>query len=336
MKLVGIKALKPGAKLSAPIYSVSGKMILGQGTVLTQAYIDKLKSLKIYSVYIEDDKFDDVEIIDAIDYTTRTIATQVLNEVVKLAAGGKEFDEYKAKEMARRIIEDVKSNNKDNINLFCNMVMDDNIIAHSITVCILASLIADRMQYNFDKMWDLAVGAILHDIGRENSQEELPEHTQKGFDILRKCQGLSLHSSIVAYQHHENFDGSGYPRGLKGDQISEFSRIVSIADFYDTMLAFSTPEKPIMPHQVYEDILARSGTVFDPEIVKIFRDTVAIYPNGCVVEINDGRRGVVIRQNRGTPHRPVIRTFAEGENAVQEDVDLVKNLTVFIREVILD
>lgn len=336
MKLVGVKSLKPGAKLSAPIYSSSGKMILGQGTELTQAYIDKLKSLKIYSVYIEDDKFDDVKIIDAIDYTTRTIANQVLNEVVKLAAGGKEFDEYKAKEMARRIIEDVKSNNKDNVNLFCNMVMDDDIIAHSITVCILSALIGDRMQYNFDKMWDLAVGAILHDIGRENSQEELPEHTQKGFDILRKCHGLSLNSSIVAYQHHENFDGSGYPRGLKGEQISEFSRIVSLADFYDSMLSFSTPEKPIMPHHVYEDILARSGTVFDPEIVKIFRDTVAIYPNGCVVEMNDGRRGVVIRQNSGTPHRPVVRIFAEGGCESQEEIDLVKNPTVFICEVILD
>lgn len=334
MRLISLKSLRPGEILSSPIYSTSGRKILGEGVALTQVYIDRLKNMKVFAVYVEDEAFKDVEIADPIDYTTRNIATQVLDEVITQASMGELFNEYKAKELAKRILEDVKSVSKENINLFSSMVMDDYLITHSITVCILSILIGDKLQYNFNQLWDLAVGSILHDIGRENAAEENPEHVTKGFEILRKCRGLSLMSSIVAYEHHENFDGSGYPRGLKGKNISEFSRIVSIADFYDSNLSTADSENPIMPHEVYEEILANSGKKFDPDIVRVFRDTVAIYPNGCMVLLNNNKKGVVIRQNPGIPQRPVVRLL--GQEAKQDDIDLAKNLTVFVKKVILE
>lgn len=337
MRLVSVKSLKPGTVLGSPIYSSSGRKILGDGVVLTPLYISRLKEMKIFAVYVEDEAFKDVEITDPIDYTTRNIATQVLDEVISQASMGELFDEYKAKDIARRILEDVKSASKDSINLFSSMAMDDYLITHSVTVCILSILIGDKLKYNFNQLWDLAVGSILHDIGRENSREESPEHVAKGFEILRKCRGLSLMSSIVAFEHHENFDGSGYPRGLKANNISEFSRIVSIADFYDTQLFSSDPDNPVMPHQVYEEILANSGKRFDPSIVTVFRDTVAIYPNGCMVLLNNNKKGVVVRQNPSMPHRPVVRLIdVDKDDEQQEDIDLTVNLTVFVDKLILE
>ena len=92
------------------------------------------------------------------------------------------------------------------------------------------------MSFSYGNTYNVVTAALIHDLGRENTIEEAPEHVKKGFDILRKCRGIDLHSSIVCFEHHENFDGSGYPRAFKGDQISEFSRIVRVADIYDEIL----------------------------------------------------------------------------------------------------
>lgn len=335
MRLVSLKSLKPGQVLGYPIYSTKGRKILAERVKLTQMYIDRLEQMKVFAVYIEDEAFKDIELTEPIDYSTRNIAMQVLNEVITRASKGWLFNEYEVKELARRIVEDVNSVNKDNINLFSSMVVDDYLTTHLIKVCILSILIGDKLNYNFNQLCDLAVGSILHDVGKDSFEEKSPEHVVKGFEILRRYRGLSLMSSIVAYEHHENFDGTGYPRGLKGQEISEYSRIVSIANYYDTRLSASTVDNPIMPHQVYEEILANSGKRFDPDIVKVFGESITIYPSGCMVMLNNNKKGVVVSQNPGMPHRPVVRILTKARDNRQEDIDLSKNFTIFVEKVMI-
>jgi HD-GYP domain-containing protein (c-di-GMP phosphodiesterase class II) len=213
-------------------------------------------------------------------------------------------------------------------------VIDDFIIEHSINVSILSVFMGNHMNYNYNQLCDLAAGAMIHDVGRQNKKEEDLEHVQKGFDVMRKCRGLSLHSSIVCYEHHENFDGSGYPRKLKGAQISEFTKIIRVADMYDDLLhCFGNGDVPMMPHQAYENILAAAGSIIDPAMVEVFRDTIIFYPNGCTVLLSNGLTGVVVRQNQGIPQRPVVRTF-NGSGIIGE-VDLMKSLTLSIKDVVL-
>jgi len=331
MRLVGISVLKYGEKLAYPIYSTSGKVILNAGAVITEAYIDKLKKLGIFTVYIDDNKFNDIQITDAVNFKTKTQASQKFKQVYELFQKNKPLDEYLIVDVVKLIVEDIKSNGTNSINFISSIVMDDYLTGHSVNVCILSILIGNNMKYCFNQLVELGVGAFVHDIARENAGEEMCQHVQKGFEVMKRYRGISLNSAKLIYEHHENYDGSGYPRGVSGNSISEFAKIVSIVDYYDSLILGNSKQTPMMPHEAYEALLAEADKRFDSEIIQVFRNTIAIYPNGSTIKLSNSEKGVVIRQNRGLPHRPIVRII-EGEN-VKEDIDLLTNLTLFIEEI---
>ncbi len=334
MRLVGIKTLKSDDVLGAAVRTSSGRVVLNAGTVLTDNYIQKLRQIGIHKVYIKDDDFDDVEFIDYLDDKIKNEAVMGLKETYTNLQKDKPVDEYLVKDISKSLVDYVRESWQKGVSILSLDAVDDYIIEHSINVSILASFIGNHMNFNYNQLCDLAAGALIHDIGRENKKEEDHEHVQKGFDVMRKCRGLSLHSSIVCYEHHENFDGSGYPRKLKGTQISSFSKVIRVSDLYDDLLhGFGNDDVPLMPHQAFENILAVAGTIVDPEIVEAFRDTVIFYPNGCTVLLSNGLTGVVIRQNLKAPHRPVVKVF--NHSGIIGEIDLLKSLTLSIKDVVL-
>lgn len=334
MRLVGIKSLMPGDVLAMAISSSSGKIILNSGVELTEQYINKLKQLNVNNVYIEDERFNDVEMVEPLDAKTKNTVAQVIKDIYESLHKGKNIDEYIIKDISKIIVDCVREYKDKGVSILSIEAVDEYIIEHSMNVAILTAFMGNRMNYNFNQISDLVTGALVHDLGRENIKDEKPEHTQKGFDVMRKYRGLNLHSTLVCYEHHENFDGTGYPRKIKGKSISEFTRIVSVADFYDNVLhGINSENVSLMPHQAYEHILAVSGKILDPDIVEVFRDTIVFYPNGCTVLLSNGLKGVVVRQNLGSPQRPQIRIY--NDNKIIGEVDLVKSLTLFIKDVIV-
>ena len=143
----------------------------------------------------------------------------------------------------------------------------------------------------------------------------------------------------VAYQHHEKCDGKGYPRRLAGEEIHEYARITSIADVYDALTSERSYRSAMLPHEAYEIMQAGSGTQFDPEILKVFLQQVAVYPVGAFVELNNGEIGVVIQVSRYMPTRPKVRIvlnaakqFCSPES--NQEQDLQENLTCFVSKVL--
>lgn len=334
MRLVGIKSLKENDILGAAVCTSSGKLILGAGTVLTESYIRKLREMGVHKAYIKDEGFADIEILDGIDDKIRNEAVMGLKETYTNVHKDRPVDEYLIKDLAKGIVEQVRESKQKGVSMLSLNLIDDYIVEHSINVAILSAFMGNHMDFNYNQLCDLVAGSLIHDMGRENAKEEKPEHVQKGFDVMRRCRGLSLHSSIVCYEHHENFDGSGYPRKLKGAQISDFTKVIRLADLYDDLLhGFGNEDIPMMPHQAYENILAVAGSIIDPDMVEVFRETIIFYPNGCEVLLGDGLSGVVIRQNHGIPQRPVVRLF--NDKGIIGEVDLMKNLTLSIKDVVL-
>lgn len=333
MRLVGVDMLNQGDLLAIPVRTNSGHGILNSGVALTDKYISKLKNLGVYKVYIEDERFNDVEVIEALDYKTRNSACQVIKDTYQAVNKGLNINEYAVKDIAKLIVDFTLNFREKGISILATNVVDEYIIEHSINTAIISAFIGHKISYNFNQLCDLVTGALIHDIGRENEKNENTEHVQKGFDVMRKCRGLSLHSSIVCYQHHENYNGSGYPRKIKSSDISEFTRIIRVADMYDNVLqGYGNNCTPAMPHEAFEVILASTGTILDPNIVEVFRNTIIFYPNGCSVTLNNGLKGIVIRQNLGSPQRPSVRIY--NETSVIGEIDLLKAHTVFIKEVI--
>lgn len=336
MRLVGINSLKEGNELARPVYTSKGKIILNAGVSLSESFINKLNELNVSKVYIVDDRFSDVEISTGLDFTIRESVTKILKTIYDNVQDSKGIDEYAIKEASKKVVEYIRENKDKGVSMLSMDLINEYIIQHSINVAILTGFLGNKMSFNIMQLQDLVAGALIHDLGRKNQPNEEQEHVQTGFDAMRKLRGLSLHSSIVCYQHHENYNGTGYPRKLKENQISQYSRIIRVADYYDTILhGYNRDNISVMPHQAFEGILAVAGTVLDPEIVEKFRDTIVFYPNGCTVVLSNGTRGVVIRQNQGSPQRPVVRIIRDERNNAIEDVNLITNLTLFVEEVLI-
>lgn len=334
MRLVGINSLKPGQELARPVCTSDGKVFLNSGISLTESFITKLQQLGIQRIYVKDERFNDVEINQPLDYTTRTNVSKVLSENYCKVHASKGLDEYAIKDAAKKIVEYTMEYRGKGVSILSTDAIDEYVIEHSVNVAIIAAFIGNQMSYNYGQLCDLVTGALIHDIGRENVKNEKPEHVNVGFEAARACRGFSLHSSKVCYEHHENYDGSGYPRKIKGNDISEFSRVVRVADYYDNALhGYETDNVYVMPDQAFESTLAVSGQVLDPGIVEKFRDTIVFYPNGCTVLLSNGLKGVVISQNSGSPQRPVVRVF--NDSGVIGDFDLIKSLTLFVQKVVV-
>ena len=143
----------------------------------------------------------------------------------------------------------------------------------------------------------------------EKIVQDIPRHPSLGSEILSQYDRFSPDILEAVSQHHERWDGSGYPARLAGEDISPFARLIGLADTYYEMVS-PRPDRPaFMPHEVVEFILAYSGVLFDPELVQIVTRLIPLYPTGTTVKINTGELRIISNANAGHIGRPVIRVF---------------------------
>ncbi|MFJ8070268.1 HD-GYP domain-containing protein [Peribacillus sp. NPDC096447] len=355
MRLAITKSLSPGAKLGKNIYNERGHALLCEGLTLTQKMINRLVSLNIPFVYIQDSRTDDIIPMPPVSGKLRreainTIETTFLDMKNKMNLDGSftiEQANVKFTQIVRNIMDELKRN-KELMTLLADVyTYDDYIFTHSFNVTLYTLAIGMELNINNKNLEILGLGAILHDVGKmlvpleilrkpgkltEKEFEQIQKHADYGFHLIKNVQTVSLLVANCAYQHHERLDGSGYPRGIKGDEIHYFGKIIAVADVFDAVTSNRVYRKAMLPHQGLEVLYAGVGKKFDNTIIEAFRRGVAIYPNGLSVELNDGRKGVVSAQNEGIGDRPMIRILEEGGEQIKEpyEVDLNKNLHLLI------
>lgn len=161
---------------------------------------------------------------------------------------------------------------------------------------------------------------------------DMKNHTTLGYETLCKFESLDEEVKIVSLQHHERLDGSGYPKGLKGNEIHLFAKIVAIADVYDALTSERCYRRIMSNYKAYDIIKSDVETKFDKQIFDNLLQSVAIYPNGVIVKLSDGTHGIVKKQNIDNRFRPVIRVIddRDRQNIKLFDVDLSKNMNVNI------
>ncbi|MCA1055532.1 HD-GYP domain-containing protein [Rossellomorea aquimaris] len=334
MRLISTRALRPGMVMATTVYNVRGNALIQRNVAITDRMIYRLQELNIQYVYIEDS-------LSAGIMATETVPTRVRQEAVTgIEAVFRRIDETKVpknlvvlEDSARQlksiidvVLKEIKGNDDLLTVLTDVFTYDSYVFHHSFNVTLYTLSIGIELRLSPRQLEELGIGAILHDVGKmlvseeilmkpgkltEEEFEEVQKHTEHGFDILRKLQSVSLMVAHCAYQHHERLDGSGYPRGLKGDDIHPFAKIIAVADVFDAMTSNRVYRKAMLPHEALEILFAGSGTLFDKNVVEAFRRSVAIYPNGMVVELNDGKKGIVTDQNKGLTERPVIRVLED-------------------------
>ncbi|EGO64267.1 HD-GYP domain-containing protein [Acetonema longum] len=355
MQRITVSEAKLGMKSARSIYNADGRLLLAEGVPFNDYYIKRLNEIGLPALYIQSPLSADVKVPQLVQEETRIMVTQLVQKSFDGLRAGKRVDLDQFKEMAKSIVDEVIQNRHTMIHLNDIRIHDDYTFGHCVNTCILATLTGVWMDYNEKELYELSLGALLHDTGKAlihkdilnkrgqlNPKEmtEMQRHPEYGFDILRRySQELSMLVVHVAYQHHEKCDGKGYPRGLAREEIHEYARITSIADVYDALTSDRSYRSAMLPHEAYEIMQAGSGTQFDTEILKIFLQQIAVYPVGAFVELNNGEIGVVIQVNRNMPTRPKVRIvmnvakqFCSPES--NQEQDLHENLTCFVSKVL--
>jgi HD-GYP domain-containing protein (c-di-GMP phosphodiesterase class II) len=216
---------------------------------------------------------------------------------------------------------------------------DSSISRHSFNVCIYSIVIGRLLGLDAQKLENLGTCAMLHDMGKvvipdpilnkpgPLNREEMvimQNHTVEGRNILMS--GRNIFSGVVdvAYGHHENLDGGGYPRGMRGFQLSLNCKIVAVTDKYDAITSLR-PYKPEGDHLTAVSILntlAREGKI-DNELTSKFVAYLGIYPPGCIVELSSGELAIVLESNITQRLRPQILVVrALDQSPTQRFVDM--------------
>ncbi|MGE5583083.1 MAG: HD-GYP domain-containing protein [Bacillota bacterium] len=322
MRLLSIDNVKENMRLAKSIYSAEGNVLLAEGTSLTARYIGRLKELGIASLYILDKRVGNIEIDELVKVQTRNEATRLVKEAMINIRDSRSVSGEKIQKVVNDVMEEIILNRSVNFNLVDIRAMNDYHFSHNVTVCVLSLMTGIAMNYNYYKLKQLGAGAILHDVGKAKISDkilnkngkltteefaEIQTHAQIGYDILKKYSDISSVSAIVAWQHHERYGGTGYPRGIKGAEIHEFARITALADVYDALSTDRIYRRRLLPYEVIEYIRDKGKGSFDPEITEVFLKNIAPFPIGSMVLLNNGEKGVVIEVPKDFPARPKVK-----------------------------
>ena len=222
--------------------------------------------------------------------------------------------------------------------------------AHLVNVAILAIKIGQGIGYGEEDLQRLALAACLHDVGMTSvprrilekpgtlAPEELAlirQHPEQGFRMLQALGPEFEWVAIVARHHHEREDGSGYPQGLKGDQIHEYAKIVGVADAYEALTHARPYQKMRVPIDAVKEIVTTNRHMFPTPILKGLIQGLSTFPVGSLVRLNSKEIVRVVATNPAFPMRPVVEIIAgpKGERlASPRRVDLAQNSLVYITD----
>lgn len=341
MKYVPIDALEPGQYLGRTIFSSNGAVLLSEGVQLTVYMINTLNRIGVTYVYVQDEHFEDVEIAEVVSEETKRAVIRQMNEVFDSVRSGKEFSTKKVSVTIDHLLEDIMKNKDVLIHLSDIRSNENGEYLHAMNVCMMASVVGMNMGLPPSQMKELAIGALLHDVGKVGAEpwdgaDLRRHHTWRGFEALKLKREYSLLIAHVAFQHHEHVDGTGLPRALTGDDIHLYAKIVAVANTYDNLV--STPNeqgKRRMPHEACEQMMAMAGRELDKDVLIEFLKTVSVYPTGASVRLTNREVGVVVGQHRGLPSRPIVRVVKQDEGELEvKEFDLAKHPTLFIEAVL--
>ncbi|MDU4962332.1 MAG: HD-GYP domain-containing protein [Sporomusaceae bacterium] len=323
-RTVRSEQLIAGMVVAQPVLSNSGQVLLEAGTMLTGERIRHLRSWRIAQVDIVDSKQNYLEkpVLSEVYEETLDIISQTF-EKVKLF---QEVPVDECKDMVENYIE-IMLNIPGLIDSLHRVKgHSEHTYRHSLNVSLVAGLLGKWLGYKEQALRDLMLAGLLHDIGKTLLDQELLAKTElsaeeeaavrmhalQGYQLLASADDVAPEVKMAVLQHHERADGSGYPMGLQAENISEYAKIIAIADLYDAVTGERSGRRKLPPFTAVETILDDMYGKLDPKLCLTFVSNLGQQLSGSLVELSDGRKARAFLVNDVFVARPVVKII-DGE-----------------------
>ncbi len=327
MQRMSSSILQPEMISAVDIAERSGRILLRAGMPFQEKHIQQMNKLGFGSAYVELPLCIAEPPAKILNRDVQESSLKIVRQVYETYRDKGEADGTPIRDLANRLVNEVIVNRGRLVQWVDLRTPEDYLPAHVLQVAVLSILIGLKLEYYPAKLQELCVGALMLDIGEmlippeilHKSEKLTPEemeiikkHPENGFEGLRKkITGIPATSAHVAYQHHENFAGNGYPRGIGGTEIHEYARIVSVADMFDALVSDRPFRHYYLPHEAAGILQALAGKLLDPEMVSALLHYVAFYPTGELVRLDTGEYGEVQVIEATNPSRPKLRLLTD-------------------------
>jgi hypothetical protein len=341
MRRISAKHAKPGMTLTRPVYDNAGMLLFRQATVLEEPDVTKLTIYGVNEIIISDPRVDDVPVQPLVAPEVEAEVGRAVRDLIYETPPGSPLEpmllqalEKPVFSMAREFFPEVLGE----ANVSGGTTEDDYRFMRTAKVASAAMFLGRKAGMTMINVAQIGLSAVLMDVSHTryerpnlvdfaaanlNPSLEARGEPAVAVEMLESTGRVHTDVLLAVAQHHERWDGSGYPAGIAGQAISQQARILAVCDsFFD--IVSTLPGRPrIKPHEAGEFLMAASGDLFDPEVVDEFIHLVPLYPTGITVGLNSGEVGIVSDGNLGFVGRPIVRVILdERGKVVPYDLDL--------------
>lgn len=323
MRLVPIEHLKDGDIIARDIISYDGGVLLRHDTRFKEVFKSKLIERNVSEVYIDDEISKGIEPTELIESSIKQrMANDIKKQFEKLkdrleldVSVFSEITEFLIEQLSRKELilelDDLKTN-------------DDYTYEHCLAVAILTNMVCNKMNMNIYQKEKIVMGAMIHDIGKiiipkdilnkpdrltKEEYEIMKSHTVVGYKMIKDNTELSAITKLAVLCHHEREDASGYPLG-KGEELHIGTKIVAACDLYHALISDRCYRQGLPINEV---ITVAQKEAINPEIRTIIENTFSYYPVGCMIQLNNGKIGIVEKNIASDIKRPIVRIIDKEE-----------------------
>lgn len=314
MRYVSLKDTESGMDLAYDVYDSYGRTLITSNAELTPTYIFKLEQLGFDGVYIQDELSRGIEIAPVITPQLRAeglacVRTQNID---------------KCQDVARDMVEQIASGGRLSLDLTDLRTFDDYTYAHSVNVAVYSCVIGLGLNLGAEDLNNLVMASLLHDFGKMSIDSQIvnkpgvltaeeysimKSHVLQSYEMIKNKVGISAQIKQAVLYHHENEDGSGYPHGVVGTNLSLYTKILHVADVYDALTSKRPYKQPYSPYEASEYLMGACDVMFDREVVLAFLRYVPLFPKGTTVRLSDGRDAIIYDNTGNRNLRPILKTM---------------------------
>lgn len=344
LKQIDISELKLGMFVVKVITSTATLRVKTEGVVRTQTTLENLRKSGAQKVWIDPDRseleeaptpekapeeptkqppqsFEEkVQAAMKLYEDAKSIQQQMIANIKK----GKAVNLQEVESLSSQIIDSVFSD-QNALMMMCQMKdKGEYLYQHSLNCAILMSVFARYLDFDESVIEKLAVGALLHDVGKTHIDEylighsssysqaefeQMKQHVDYSIEIASSMPGISQESLDVIALHHERLDGTGYPNGLQGDEINIYGRMIALVDSYNALTSDRNHKDAVAPFTAFKIMTNGTPNAYDHDLMKQLIRCVGVFPVGSLVKLSSNKLAMVVENNFDQPLKPKVVAF---------------------------